>query len=86
MALWEQWGFLRTGQTAEEDQQPKRAVHKLDSFLLNVPLVPWAMRERPYLAPGRSPAALGSDHGPVVLRILGSGCQGEDNKAGLLAH
>ena len=25
------------------------------------------MRERPHLAPGRSPASLGSDHGPVVL-------------------
>ena len=40
------------------------------SFLLNSPLVPWAARERPHLAPGRSPASLGSDHGPVVLDIL----------------
>ena len=28
------------------------------------------MRERPHLAPGDSPALLGSDHGPVVLYIL----------------
>ena len=37
--------------------------------MLNLPLVPWAARERPHLAPGRSPASLGSDHGPVVLDI-----------------
>ena len=38
-------------------------------FLLNSPLVPWALRERPHLAPGQSPASLGSNHGPVVLDI-----------------
>ena len=68
-ALWEQSGFLRAGEAAEEDQQPTRAGHRLDSFLLNTPLVPWAMRERLHLAPGRSPALLGSNHGPVVLNI-----------------
>ena len=60
-ALWEQCGFLRAGDAAEEDRRPTRAGHRLDSFLLNSPLVPWAMRERPHLAPGRSPASLGSD-------------------------
>ena len=40
-----------------------------DSFLLNSPLVPWAAREQPHLAPGRFPASLGSDHGPEVLDI-----------------
>ena len=44
-------------------------VQGMYSFMLKAPLVPWAMRERPYLAPGRSPVALGSDHGPMVLRI-----------------
>ena len=68
-ALWEQCGFHRAGPEQEEDRRPTRAGHRLDSFLLNSPLVPWAARERPHLAPGRSPASLGSDHGPVVLDI-----------------
>ena len=68
-ALWEQCGFHRAGREREEDRRPTRAGHRLDSFLLNSPLVPWAERERPHLAPGRSPASLGSDHGPVVLDI-----------------
>ena len=54
---------------AKQARPPPRAGHKLDSFLLNAPLVPWAMRKRPHLAPGRSPASLGSDHGPMVLSI-----------------
>ena len=54
---------------AEEDRQPTHEGHRLDSYLLNAPLVPRAMRERPYLAPGRPPAALGSDHGPMVLSV-----------------
>ena len=68
-ALWEQCGFHRAGPEREEDRRPTRAGHRLDSFLLNSPLVPWAARERPHLAPGWSPASLGSDHGPVVLDI-----------------
>ena len=68
-ALWEQCGFHKAGGAEEEDRRPTRAGHRPDSFLLNSPLVPWAARERPHLAPGRSPASLGSDHGPVVLDI-----------------
>ena len=68
-ALWEKCGFHRAGEAAEEDRQPTIAGHRRDSFLLNSPLAPWAMRERPHLAPRRSPASLGSDHGPVVPNI-----------------
>ena len=68
-ALWERCGFHRAGAAAEEARRPTRAGHRLDSFLLNSPRSPWAARERPHLAPGRSPASLGSDHGPVVLDI-----------------
>ena len=68
-ALWEQCGFHMAGPAEEEDRMPTREGHRLDSFLLNSPLVPWAARERPHPAPGRSPASLGSDHGPVVLDI-----------------
>ena len=68
-ALWDQYGFLRAGVVGEEDRQPTRAGHKLDSFLLTAPLLPWAMRERPHLAPGRSPVSQGCDHGPVVLSV-----------------
>ena len=68
-ALWEQCGFHRAGAASEEDRRPTRAGHRLDSFLFNSPLVPWAGRERPHLAPGWSPASLGSDHGPVFLDI-----------------
>ena len=66
-ALWDHCGFHRAGAAAEDDRRPTREGHRLHSFLLNSPLVPWAVRERPHLAPGRSPASLGSDHGPVVL-------------------
>ena len=80
-ALWEQCGFRRADPEREEDRRPTRAGHRLDSFLLNSPLVPWAARERPHLAPGRSPASLGSDHGPVagkerVTRMAYSHAQG----------
>ena len=68
-AMWEQCGFLRGGDAAEEDRRPTRARHRLDSFLLNSPLVPWAMRERPHLAPGTSPASLGFDHSSVVVSV-----------------
>ena len=68
-ALWEQCDFHRAGPEREEDRRPTRAGHRLDSFLQNSPLVPWAARERPHLAPGRSPASLASDHGPVVLDL-----------------
>ena len=68
-ALWEECGFHRVGAAAEEDRRSRRARHRLDSFVLNSPLVPWAVRERPHLAPGRSLASLGFDHGPVVLDI-----------------
>ena len=68
-ALCEQCGFHKAGAAAEEDKRPTNAGHRLDSFLLNSPLVPWAACERPHLAPGRFPASLGSDHGPVVLDI-----------------
>ena len=57
------------GAAAEEDRRPTRAGHRPDSFPLNSPLVPWAVRKRPQLAPGRSRASLGPDHGPVVLDI-----------------
>ena len=62
-------GFLRAGHSAEQDRQPTREGHKADSYLLSTPLVPWAMCERQYLALGRSPTALGSDHGLVLLGI-----------------
>ena len=68
-ALWEQCGFSRAGPEREEDRRPTRAGHRLDSFLLNSHLVPWAARARPHLAPGRSPASLGPDHGLVVLDL-----------------
>ena len=69
VALWEQCGFLTAGHAPEEDRLPTREGHRLDSFLLNAPLVPFAIRGRRYLAPGGSPATLGSDHGHVVLSI-----------------
>ena len=62
-------GCLSAGHSVEEDRQPTRDGRKLNSFLLNALLVPWAMRECPYLAPGRPPMALGSGHGPVKLVI-----------------
>ena len=68
-ALCEQCGLHRAGAAAEEDKRPTRAMHRLDSFILNSPLVPGAVRGRTHLAPGRSPASLGAGNGPVVLDI-----------------
>ena len=67
VTMWDQCRFPRLGHSVEEDRQPRCDGHKLDSHLLNGLLVPWAMREGPYVAPGRPPTALRSDHGPVVL-------------------
>ena len=64
MALWERCGFLRVEHTFEEDRQPTREGHKLQSYLLNAPLVPWTMCERRYVV-----LALGSHHGPIVRGI-----------------
>ena len=69
VALWEWSGYLRAGPSAEKDEQPTREGHKLDSYSPNAPMVPRAMCERQYLAPGRFVRALGPDHGPVVLGI-----------------
>ena len=68
-ALWDDCGLLRAGGVPEEARWPTQTGHKLDSFLLNAPLVPWAMRQRPHVAPGRSPVSLECDHGPVVMSI-----------------
>ena len=64
VALWEQCWFMRAGKSVEANRRPTHERHKLDSYMHKAPLVPWAMPERPYLAPWRSPTALGSDHGP----------------------
>ena len=68
--VWEQCRFHSQGwEAAEGDRRPTRAGHRHDSFLLNTPLVPSAVRERPHLAPRKSPASFESNHGPVVLDI-----------------
>ena len=40
-------------------RRPTRAGHRLDSFLLNSPLVPWAARERPHFNAGTVPCIAG---------------------------
>ena len=65
----DQCGFLTTGHAVEEDRQPMRARHTLDSCVLDRPLVLQSMPECPDLAPERSPGFLASDHAPVVLSI-----------------
>ena len=69
-APWEQCGFHRAGEAAEEDRRPTRAGYRLNFFVLNSQLVPWAVCERPLLAPRGSPSSLGSHHGPMILDIL----------------
>ena len=71
VALWEPCGFLRAGHSAEEDRQPTREGHKLDSYLLNAPLVPWAMRERPYRHRGGLPRRWGHTMAPWARRRFG---------------
>ena len=52
VALWEHCGFQRAWHLWDEDPRPTREGHQLDSHVLNAPLVPWAVCEHPYLAPG----------------------------------
>ena len=79
-ALWDQCGVLKDGDMAEVDRQSMRVGLKLDSCLLNAPLVPWAMCDRSHPASGRSPASMGSDHGPVVLSIPLAGAAKDEIK------
>ena len=56
VALCEQCGSLRAGHSAEEDRQHTREGHRLDSYLLNAPLVPSGVMERFDLQPPGSVA------------------------------
>ena len=69
VAVREQCGFLRVRHSLEQDRQHTHDGHKLDSFLMNVGVIPSAMSERQYLAPGRPAMAVGSYHGTVVPGI-----------------
>ena len=42
LTLWEESGFLRVGHCEKVGNWATCDGHKLDSFLLNVPMVPWA--------------------------------------------
>ena len=50
----------------KEDRQATHDGHKLDTFMINVPLVPWTMGEHPHLAVERPARALGFEQTPLV--------------------
>ena len=70
MAFCGQCGFLSAGNLVEADRQLTHEGHKLDSHLLNAPVVSWAKLEGPYVAPGRPPTTPPLGYGPGVLGIL----------------
>ena len=49
--------------------QPSR--HRVDTFLVNEPLVPWSLRESVWARGMAHPQVVGSDHLPVRLALLG---------------
>ena len=66
-------GFRRATAGGEEDMTPtlQPSRHRVDTFLVNEPLLPWSLRESVW-APGMAhPQVVGSDHLPVRLALPG---------------
>ena len=72
-AGWEACGFWRPTAGGEEDMtrtlHPSR--HRVDTFLVNQPLLPWSLRESVWARGMAHPQVIGSDHPPVRLALPG---------------
>ena len=72
-AGWEACGFRRAAAGGEEDMTPTLhpSRHRVDTFLVNEPLLPWSLRESVWARGMAHPQVVGSDHLPVRLALPG---------------
>ena len=72
-AGWEACGFRRATAGGEEDMTPTLhpSRHRVDTFLVNEPLLPWSLRESVWARGMAHPQVVGSDHLPVRLALPG---------------
>ena len=72
-AGWEACGFRRAAAGGEEEMTPTLypSRHRLDTFLVNEPLLPWSLRESAWARGMAHPQVVSSDHLPVRLALPG---------------
>ena len=72
-AGWEACGFRRAAVGGEEDMTPTLhpSRQRVDTFLVNEPLLPWSLREGVWARGMAHPQVVGSNHLPVRLALLG---------------
>ena len=72
-ACWEACGFQRATAGGAEDMTPTLypARHRVDTFLVNSPLLPWSRRESVWARGMAHPQVVGSDNLPVRLALPG---------------
>ena len=72
-AGWEARGFWRATAGGVEDMIPTLhpSRHRVDTFLVNEPLLPWSLRESVWARGMAHPQVVGSDHLPVRLALPG---------------
>ena len=66
-------GFRRATAGGEEDMTPTLhpSRHRVDTFVVNEPLLPWTLRESVWARGMAHPQVIGSDHLPVRLALPG---------------
>ena len=71
-AGWEASGFQRA-KAGAEDMTPtlRPSWHRVDTFLVSEPLLPWSLRESVLARGMAQPQVVGSDHLPVRLAVPG---------------
>ena len=72
-AGWEACGFRRATAGGKEDMTPTLhpSQHRVDTFLVNEPLLLWSLRESVWARGMAHPWVIGSDHLPVRLALQG---------------
>ena len=72
-AGWEACGFRRAAAGGEEDMTPTlhSSRHRVDTFLVSEPLLPWSLWESVWARGMAEPQVVGSDHLPVRLALPG---------------
>ena len=70
-AGWEACGFRRATAGGEEDMTPTLhpSRHRVDTFLVNEPLLPWSLQESVWARGMAHPQVISSDHLPVRLAL-----------------
>ena len=72
-AGWEACGFRRATAGSEEDMTPTLhpSRHRVDTFLVNAPLLRWSLRESVWARGMAHPKSISLDHLPVRLALPG---------------